>query len=49
MNKAWHERNRMPKNPTTEQRLAWHIQHERNCDCRPMPESLKKLAARKKS
>lgn len=48
MNKAWHERNRMPKNPTTEQRLAWHVGHEKNCDCRPMPESLKKLVAKKK-
>jgi hypothetical protein len=43
MNKDWHARNRMPKNATTEQRLAWHLEHRKNCSCRPMPESLRSL------
>ena len=41
INKEWHEKNRMPKNPTFEQRAKWHIEHQRNCSCREMPEKLK--------
>ena len=29
INKDWHEKNRMPKNPTLEQRMEWHIAHAR--------------------
>ncbi len=50
INKEWHERNKMPKNPTEEQRLKWHIEHEKNCQCRPMPAKLKeKLSKESKS
>jgi hypothetical protein len=31
----------MPKNPTFEQRIAWHTEHEKRCSCRPMPEKLR--------
>ncbi len=34
--KEWHEKNRMPKNPTTEQRIAWHVEHAQYCHCREM-------------
>ena len=37
MNKAWHEKNKMPANATIEQRVKWHIEHQKNCSCRPMP------------
>jgi hypothetical protein len=40
-NKKWHEANRMPKNPTLEQRIEWHLEHSKNCKCRPIPEKLK--------
>lgn len=40
MNKEWHEKNKMPKHPTFEQRIQWHIAHEKNCKCRPMPKKL---------
>jgi hypothetical protein len=36
-NRAWHERHRMPKNPTAAQRIAWHVAHAENCTCRPIP------------
>jgi hypothetical protein len=49
MDREWHAANRMPKNATTEQRLAWHLEHQKHCNCRPMPESLKALADRQKS
>ncbi len=32
----------MPKNPTKEQRIAWHREHARHCACRPIPEKLLK-------
>lgn len=41
LNKEWHLVNRMPKNPTIEQQLHWHIEHAKNCGCREMPEKLK--------
>lgn len=34
INKEWHARHKMPKNPTGEQRIAWHVDHARNCGCR---------------
>ena len=42
-NRMWHEKNRMPKNPSLEERVKWHKEHIKNCACRPVPESLKKL------
>ncbi len=40
INKAWHETNRMPQNATLEQRIAWHLEHQKHCQCRPIPEKL---------
>jgi hypothetical protein len=40
INKAWHEKNKMPKNPTFEQRVKWHLEHHKNCSCRPIPAKL---------
>jgi hypothetical protein len=40
LNKEWHLKNPMPKNPTFEQRLEWHLAHQKNCACRPIPEKL---------
>lgn len=42
-NRQWHEQNRMPHNPTVEQRLAWHLAHAQACQCRPIPASVLKL------
>ena len=39
-NKEWHEKNRMPKNATIEERINWHLKHQQNCSCRPIPEKL---------
>lgn len=48
INKEWHLKNRMPKNPTLEQRIEWHLNHAKNCSCRPIPEKLKaQIKARK--
>jgi hypothetical protein len=37
MNPEWHKTNAMPKNATTEQRIAWPKEHTQNCGCRPFP------------
>ena len=36
----WHRANPMPKNPTLDQRIAWHVAHARHCACRPVPPGL---------
>jgi hypothetical protein len=36
INVQWHNANRMPKNPTHEQRMRWHLEHSKNCNCYPM-------------
>ena len=40
INRSWHEQNQMPKSPTLAQRIRWHVEHAKHCDCRPMPESI---------
>ncbi|MEJ0013107.1 MAG: hypothetical protein WDM94_10885 [Bauldia sp.] len=40
INAAWHDANPMPKNPTLDQRIAWHVAHARHCGCRPVPDKL---------
>lgn len=41
INKEWHLKNKMPKNATEAERLKWHVAHQKNCNCRPMPDKLK--------
>lgn len=40
-NKTWHEKNRMPRNATFEERVHWHLEHQKQCSCRPIPEKLR--------
>jgi hypothetical protein len=42
VNKEWHEKNKMPKNPSHEQKMNWHIDHSKNCSCYPISEKLQK-------
>lgn len=46
LNAAWHARHKMPRNPTTEQRLTWHVQHAKHCACRSIPPKLQALLRR---
>lgn len=49
INKEWHLKNRMPKSPTLDERINWHIEHSKNCACREMPESIRiEIEKRKK-
>jgi len=49
LNAEWHEANRMPKNPTLEQRVDWHAEHMAHCACRkPTGAILEELVKRGK-
>jgi hypothetical protein len=41
MNAEWHRAHPMPKNPTLDQRIAWHGEHARACGCREITGSLR--------
>jgi len=30
----------MPKNPSTQERIKWHLEHAKHCACRPIPAKL---------
>ena len=34
INAVWHKANRMPNNATLDQKIKWHLEHSKNCDCR---------------
>lgn len=40
INREWHLKNRMSKKSTFEQRVKWHLEHMKNCTCRPIPDKL---------
>jgi hypothetical protein len=41
INITWHEKNKMPKNASFEQRLKWHREHQEHCSCHPgLPKKL---------
>ena len=42
MNKLWHSKNKMPPNATLNERIDWHLKHQKNCACREIPKSLVK-------
>lgn len=44
VNAEWHGAHPMPKNPTLEQRLEWHLEHQKHCACRPIPAKLQQQA-----
>ncbi|MBI2108096.1 hypothetical protein HYU10_04340 [Candidatus Woesearchaeota archaeon] len=47
INKEWHRANRMPKNPTTDDRINWHIEHAKNCSCRKMSKKILEIIREK--
>jgi hypothetical protein len=40
LNIEWHQAHRMAQNASLEQGIAWHLEHSKNCSCRPIPERL---------
>jgi hypothetical protein len=43
INREWHARHKMPKNPSDDQRVGWHLDHARNCGCRKIEGSIAAL------
>jgi len=40
INAEWHRAHKMPPNAAFEVRAAWHVEHARECGCRPVPAKL---------
>jgi hypothetical protein len=36
INAKWHIANKIPKNPAVDQQIIWHLEHVKNCTCRPL-------------
>jgi hypothetical protein len=49
MNKGWHKKHRVPKNAPVKQRIKWHLAHNKECSCRPIPSKLLNLMKKKKA
>lgn len=49
INSKWHGENKMPKNPTLDQRIEWHTEHAKNCKCWPIPPKLQEEIDRRKN
>jgi len=47
INKDWHAAHQMPEDPTTDQRIKWHIGHARNCSCRSLDGEIREEIKRK--
>lgn len=37
VNENWHKNNPIPQKVTINQRIQWHVDHQRECGCRPIP------------
>ncbi len=48
VNEKWHSANPMPKRSTMDERISWHLEHARECGCRPIPDGVKKEIARRR-
>jgi hypothetical protein len=40
MNREWHRQHKMPERATEKERIEWHLEHAKNCTCRPAPKEL---------
>lgn len=48
LNAEWHLKNKMPKIPTLDQRIAWHLEHIKHCRCRGLsPKLIEEIKKRK--
>lgn len=48
INKLWHKKNPMPPKASLSQKMQWHVDHARECGCRPIPKNIEaKLKERK--
>jgi hypothetical protein len=43
INEEWHKKNKMPAKASDDQRIAWHLEHVKNCSCMPIPKGVKEI------
>ncbi len=48
INKSWHIKNKLSKKLSLGQKLQWHVDHARECGCRPIPLPLQKIMKERK-
>ena len=48
INAEWHKVHKMPKNPSQDERIEWHIEHAKQCQCWPIPAKLQAAIAKRK-
>lgn len=46
INAEWHARHPMPTRATMQQRAKWHIEHAKQCACRPIPATVESYLRR---
>jgi hemerythrin-like domain-containing protein len=37
LNAPWHTQHPMPRRPSSDQRVEWHLEHQKHCSCRQIP------------
>ena len=42
LNREWHLQHKLARNASLEERINWHMLHAENCQCREMPESIRR-------
>ncbi|MGN6486789.1 MAG: hypothetical protein ACTHLT_03065 [Devosia sp.] len=42
LNREWHLAHKLPRNASLEERLNWHMLHAENCQCREMPDTIRR-------
>jgi hypothetical protein len=47
INREWHLANKMPRNASEDERIAWHLEHARSCGCRKIEGKLAELLQRR--
>lgn len=47
LNAEWHRSHRMPPKATLEERLEWHVEHQKHCACRDLPAGIEAELARR--
>lgn len=47
INRSWHAAHKMPRNASEDERIAWHLDHARNCGCRKIEGKLAELLKRR--
>ena len=49
INAEWHAGHRMPPKATLDERVAWHLEHQRHCGCRKdLPASIQRELERRR-